>query len=79
MLPERHVTENSMVSTSTTQFILRTSFPYAYMSLHEAHVLRIGFFFEEDRETHKIPLDYALNYAPGAPFDRKFHGKYLRY
>ena len=34
------------------------------MSLCEAHDLRLGIFLEEDRETHKIPLNYALNYAP---------------
>ena len=49
------------------------------MSPCEAHVLRVGIFLEEDRETQKIPLNYALNYAPGVVSDGKFHGKYLRY
>ena len=49
------------------------------MSLCEAHVLWLGIFLEQDRETQKIPLNYALNYAPGAVSDGKFHGKYLRY
>ena len=49
------------------------------MSLCEAHVLRLGIFLEEDRETQKIPLNYALNFAPEAGSDEKFHGKYLRY
>ena len=49
------------------------------MSLCEALVLWLGFFLEEDRETQKIPLNYALNYAPGEASDGKFHGKYLRY
>ena len=45
----------------------------------EAHVLRLGIFLEEGRETQKIPLTYALNYAPGVVSDGKFHGKYLCY
>ena len=45
----------------------------------EAHVLLLSIFLEEDRETLKIPLNYALNYAPGAASDGKFYGKYLRY
>ena len=49
------------------------------MSVCEAHVLRLGIFFKEDRETQKIPLSYALNYAPKTRSDEKFHGKYLRY
>ena len=49
------------------------------MSPCEAHVLRLGIFLEDDRETQKIPLNYALNYATGAASDGKFHGKYLRY
>ena len=49
------------------------------MSFCEAHVLRLGIFLEEDRETQKIPLNYALNYAPEAGSDGKFHAKYLRY
>ena len=75
MLPEQHLTENSMVSTSVTQFIRRPSFPYAYVSSCEPHVLRLGIFLDEDRETKKIPL----NYAPEARSDGKFQGKYLRY
>ena len=75
MLPEQHLTENSMVSTTATQFIWRPSFPYAYLSFCEAHVLRLSIFLVEDRETQKI----LLNYAPGAASDRKFYGKYLRY
>ena len=71
--------ENSMISTSATQFIRRLRFPYAYVSPCKANVLRLGIFLEEDRETQKIPLNYALNYAPGAASDGKFHGKYLRY
>ena len=46
------------------------------MSPCEAHVLRVGIFLEEDRETQKIPLNYALNYAPRSASDGKFHGKY---
>ena len=57
MLLEWHLKENSMVSTSATQFIWRPSFPYAYMSLYEAHILRLGILLEEDRETQKIPLN----------------------
>ena len=71
--------ENSVVSTSATLFIRRPCFPYVYMSPYEAHVLRLGIFSKEDQETQKIPLNYALNYAPGAGSDGKFHGKYLRY
>ena len=36
-------------------------------------------FLKEDRETQKIPLNYALNYAPEEGSDGKFQGKYLRY
>ena len=64
-----------MVSTSATQFIRRLCFPYVYVSPREAHVLRLGIFLEEDRETQKIPLNYALNYAPGGASDGKFHSK----
>ena len=49
------------------------------MSPCEAHVLQLGIFLDEDRETQKIPLSYALNYAPRAASDAKFHGVYLRY
>ena len=49
------------------------------MSLFEAHVLRVGIFIGEDRETLKFPLNYAINYAPGVASDGKVHGKYLRY
>ena len=49
------------------------------MSPCEAQVLRLSIFLDEDRETQKIPLNYALNYAPGAASDGEFHGKYLRY
>ena len=49
------------------------------MSLCEAHILRLGIFLEEDRETQKIPLNQALNYAHGVASDGKFHGKSLRY
>ena len=79
MLPEQHLMENSMVCTSVTQFIRRPSFPYAYLSFCEAHVLRLGIFLDEDRETQKIPLNYALNFAPEVGSDGKFKGKYLRY
>ena len=72
MLPERHLTENSLVSTSATQFIWRPSFSYTYVSLCEAHVLWLGIFLEEDRETQKITFNYALNYAPGAACEGKF-------
>ena len=41
----------------------------------EANVLWLGIFLEEDRETQKIPLNYALNYAPEVASDGKFHGK----
>ena len=79
MLLEWHLKENSMVSTSATQFIWRLCFPYVYVSPCEAHVLWLGMFLEEDRETQKISLSCALNYAPGATSDGKFYGKYLRY
>ena len=79
MLPGRYLTENSMLSTSATQFMWSLCFPYVYMSLCEAHILRLGIFLEEDQETQKIPLNYALNYAPGVASDRKFFGKYLCY
>ena len=49
------------------------------MSPCEAHVLWLGIFLDEDRETQKIPLNYALNYAPEAGSHEKFKGKYLRY
>ena len=78
MLPEQHLTENSMVCTSVTQFIRRPSFPYAYVSFCEAHVLRLGIFLAEDRETQKIPLNYALNFAPEAGSDGILNGKYVR-
>ena len=45
------------------------------MSFCEAHILRLGIFLDEDRETQKIPLNYELNYAPGVASDGKFHGK----
>ena len=76
---EWHQKENSMVSTSTTQFIWRPCFPYVYVSPCEAHVLRLSIFMEEDRETQKIPLNYVMNYAPGAASDGEFLCKYLRY
>ena len=79
MLLEWHLKENSMVSSSATQFIWRLCFPYVYMSPCEANILRVGIFLEEDRETQKINLNYALNYAPGEASKGKFHGKYLRY
>ena len=79
MLLEWHPKENSMVSTSPTQFILCPYFPYVYVSPCEAHVVWLGIFLEEDRETQKIPFKYGLNYAPEAASDGKFHGKYLRY
>ena len=50
-----------------------------YLSPSDAHVLQVGIFLQEDRETQKIPLSYALNYAPGVASKEKFHGKYLRY
>ena len=50
-----------------------------YVSPCEAHVLWLGIFLEEDREKQKIPMTYALNFAPGAASDGKFHGKFLRY
>ena len=71
--------EYSMVNSSTNQFIRCPCFPYVYVISCEAHVLRLGFYLKEDRETQKIPLSYALNYAPGAAFEGKFHGTYLRY
>ena len=49
------------------------------MSPCEAHVLRLSIFMGGDRETQKIPLNYALNYAPGAASDGEFHSMYLRY
>ena len=49
------------------------------MTNNKAHVLQLGIFLKEDRETQKIPLSYALNYAAGAASDGKFHGTYLRY
>ena len=49
------------------------------MSPSEAHVLRVGIFLDEDRETQKIPLNYALKYASGVISDGKFHRKYPRY
>ena len=49
------------------------------MNPYKANVLWLGIFLEEDRETQKIPLNYALNYAPGVASKGKFHGKYLRY
>ena len=79
MLPEWHLTQNSMLSTSATPFIWRLCFPYVYMSPCVAHVLRVGIFLEKDRETKNIPLNYAMNYAPGVASKGKFHGKYLRY
>ena len=45
------------------------------MSLCDAHVLWLSIFLEEDQETQKIPLNYALNYAPGVASVEKFHGK----
>ena len=57
MLPEQHLMEYYMVSTSATQFIWRPSFPYAYVSLCEAHVLQLSVFLEEDRETQKISMN----------------------
>ena len=78
-LPERHLTTNSMVCTSATQFIWRLHFPYAYVSPCKANILWLGIFLEEDSETQKIPLNYALNYAPKAASDGKFHLLYLRY
>ena len=50
-----------------------------YVRPCEAYVLQVGIFMEEDRETQKIPLNYALNYAPEAGSDGKFQGKYLHY
>ena len=79
MVLEWHLKENSMVSTSATKFIWCLCFPFVYVSPCEAQVLRLSIFLEEDREIQKIPLNYALNYAPRATSDGKFHGKYLRY
>ena len=79
LLLKLDLTENSMVSTSASQFIWRPCFSYAYVTLCEVHVLQLSIFLEEDRETQKIPLNYALNYAPGVASDGKFHGKYLSY
>ena len=79
MLQEWYLMENSMVSTSTTQFIWRLCFPYVYVSPCEAHILWLGIFLEEDRETQTIHLNYALNYAPLVASDGKSHGKYLLY
>ena len=79
MLPEQHLTENSMESTSATPFIWLLCFPYAYVSPCKSNVLWLRIFLEEDRETQNIPLNYALNYAPEAGSYGKFHGKYLRY
>ena len=79
MLPKQDLTENSKVSTSATQFIWRLCFPYVYVSSCEAHVLRLKIVMGEDRETEKIPLNYALNSAPGAASDGEFHGKNLSY
>ena len=45
------------------------------MSPCEAHVLRVGIFLEEGRETQKIPM----NYVPRIASKQKFHGKYLTY
>ena len=53
----------------------RPSFSYAYMSLYEVYVLWHDIFLEEDQETQKILLNYALNYAPEVVSDGKFHGK----
>ena len=78
-LPKSHLTENYMVSTSATPFIWRLCFLYAYMSPCKANVLWLGIFLGEDRETQKIPLNYALNYAPEGGSDGKFQGKYLHY
>ena len=71
--------ENSMVSTSANQFIRRLCFPYVYMCPCESYVLRVSIFFEEDQQTQKIPLNYALNYAPKVASKGKFYGMYLRY
>ena len=49
------------------------------MSPCEAHVLWLSIFMGGDRETQKIPLNCALNYAPRAASDGEFHGKNLRY
>ena len=49
------------------------------MSPCEAHDLRLGIFMEEGPEKQKIPLNYALKYAPRVTSDGKFYGKYLRY
>ena len=78
-LLEWYLKENSMVSTSATQFIWRLYFSYVYVSPCESHVLQLDIFLEEDRETQNFPLNYALNYAPGVVSDGKFHNKYLLY
>ena len=44
------------------------------MSFCEAHVLWLGILLEEDRETQKIPLNYAMNYARGVASKIKFKG-----
>ena len=49
------------------------------MSPCEAYFLWLGISLEEDRETQKIPLNYALNYGPGVASKGEFRGKYLRY
>ena len=49
------------------------------MSPSEANVLWVGIFLEEDRETQKINLNNALNYAPRVASKGKFRGKYLSY
>ena len=68
-----------MVSTSATQFILARYFSDVYTSPCEAHILWLRIFLEEGREKQKIPLNYALKYAPGVTADGKFYGKYLCY
>ena len=79
MLLVWHLKENSMVSTSTTQFIWRLCSPYVYMSPSKTHVLRVIILLKEDWETEKIPLNYTLNYAPRVASNGNFYGKYLRY
>ena len=49
------------------------------MSPCEAQILWVYIFLEEDQETQKIPLNYALNYSSGVASKGKFYGKYLRY
>ena len=68
-----------MVSTSATQFILARCFSDVLTSPCEALVSRLGIFLEEGLEKQKIPLNYALKYAPVVTYDGKFHCKYLRY